>query len=76
MVTVSDTEVLRCRMPLVPVMVNGNVPLVLLVVTVIVVEPDAVTVGGLKLALAPLGKPLTLKLTVPLNPPEGVTVTV
>lgn len=57
-------------------MVNGKVPLVLLVVTVIVVEPDPVTVAGLKLARAPLGNPLTLKLTVLLNPPDGVTVTV
>jgi hypothetical protein len=45
-------------------------------VTVIVEEPDEVTVVGLKLADAPAGKPLALKVTEPLKPPEGVTVTV
>jgi len=57
-------------------MVNGNVPLVLPAVTVIVVVPGAVTVGGLKLAVAPLGSPLTVKPIVPLKPPDVVTVTV
>ena len=38
--------------------------------TLIVDEPVAVTEAGLKLALAPLGKPLALKSTVPLKPPE------
>jgi hypothetical protein len=45
-------------------------------VTVIVEVPDEVTEAGLKLADAPDGKPLALKVTEPLNPPEGVTVTV
>jgi hypothetical protein len=40
------------------------------VVTVMVVGPDP-----LKLAAAPAGSPLALNDTVPLNPPEGVTVT-
>ena len=31
---------------------------------------------GLKLALAPVGNPLALKLTLPVKPPEGVAVTV
>jgi len=31
---------------------------------------------GLNVAAAPAGSPDTLKLTVPVNPPEGVTVTV
>ena len=30
---------------------------------------------GFKVAVAPEGKPDTLKLTVPLDPPEGVTLT-
>ncbi len=76
MVTVSDTVVLCFRLPLLPVMVKGNVPLELPTVTVIVEEPDVFTDSGLKLALAPPGNPLTLKLTVPLKPPDGVTVTV
>ncbi len=48
----------------------------LLVVTVMVEEPEAFTDVGLKLAVAPEGSPVTLKLTVPVNPPDGVTVTV
>ena len=65
-------------MPLVPVMVNGKLPVgvVLAVVTVMVDEPDVVTDVGVKLAVAPAGSPLTPKVTVPVNPPDGVTVTV
>ena len=65
-------------MPLVPVIVNGYVPVgvVPAVATVIVDEPDVVTDAGLKLAVAPDGSPLALKVTVPEKPPEGVTVAV
>ena len=48
----------------------------MLVVTLIVDDPDVFTEAGLKDAEAPPGNPLTLKLTVPVNPPDGVTVTV
>jgi hypothetical protein len=52
----------------------------LLVVTVIVVLAavlaETVTDGGAKLAVAPVGRPVTLKLTVPEKPLTGVTVTV
>ncbi len=41
-----------------------------------VVEPEVFTVVGLKVAVTPEGSPLALKLTVPVNPPPGVTVTV
>jgi hypothetical protein len=63
------------RLPLVPVTVNVYPPLgvVELVVTVMVEEPEPVIGLGLKLALAPLGKPLALKATAPVKPPEGVT---
>jgi hypothetical protein len=44
-----------------------------LVVTVMVDEPEPVTEVGLKLALAPLGNPLAVKATAPLNPPDPVT---
>ena len=76
--TTSVTVVVCVRVPLVPVIVKGNVPVgvVLLVVTVIVEEPDVVTDVGLKLAPAPAGNPLALKVTVPVNPPDGVTVMV
>ena len=73
--TLSVTLVVRCSALLVPMIVSRNVPLVGLVLTVIVVEPLPVTLAGLKVALAPLGKPLTLNVTVLLNPGVGVTVT-
>ena len=70
-------DVVRCKLPLVPVIVKANVPLVALVavVTVIVVDPEVVTDVGLKLAVAPFARPATVNVTVPPNPPEGVTVT-
>src|SRR5215831_5913668 len=39
-------------------------------------EPEPVTELGLKLALAPVGKPLAVRPTTPLNPPDPVTVAV
>ncbi len=38
--------------------------------------PEPVTDVGLKILVAPLGRPLTLKLTLPVKPPDGVTVAV
>ena len=71
------TDVECVRLPLVPTMEIGKFPegVVNPVVTVMVEEPEPMTDAGLKLALAPLGKPVALKLTVPLNPIEGVIVT-
>ena len=76
--TTSVTKVVWLTVPLVPVIVNGKLPVgvVLAVVTVKVEEPDVVTDAGLKLAVAPVGSPLTLRFTVPVNPSVGVTVTV
>ena len=73
----SDTGTLCFRMPLVPVMVKVEVPLGVVPRVVIcrVEEPEPVTVDGLKVPVTLLGKPLTPKVTCPLNPPEGVTVT-
>jgi hypothetical protein len=64
--------------PLVPLIVSRKVPVgvVVLVLTVMVVEPEVVTEGGLKMPVAPAGKPITPKVTVPVKPPEGVTVAV
>ena len=76
LVTTRVTEAERCRLPLVPVIVNVNVPVLLPAFTVIVELPDVFTDVGLKLAVAPGGTPLTLNVTVPANPPDGVTVTV
>ncbi len=76
--TISVAVVVCVRLPLVPVMVSVELPVgvVLAVVTVMVVEPEPVTEEGLKLALASVGSPEALKLTDPLNPFDGVTVTV
>ena len=46
------------------------------VVTVRVLDPEPATVAGLKLAVAPAGSPLALRVTVPLNPFSGLTFTV
>ena len=77
-VIVRLTEVVGDRVPLVPVIVRVEVltGVVPLVVMVRVEVPEPVTVAGLKLPLAPEGRPLTLSATVPVKPPEGVTVTV
>jgi hypothetical protein len=48
-----------------------------LVVTLMVLLPEPLLIGfGLKLALAPEGSPVALKVTLPVKPPEGVTVAV
>ena len=44
--------------------------------TLSVDDPDPATDAGLKLPLVRRGSPLTLKLTLPLNPAPAVTVTV
>jgi len=68
----------RVRGELVPVTVRVELAaeVVLEVVTVIVEVPAPVMVAGLKLAVAPVGKPETLGVTVPLNPFTAVVVTV
>jgi hypothetical protein len=45
------------------------------VLTVKVEDPDGPTELGEKLAVAPEGNPVTLKLTLPVNPLDGVTLT-
>ena len=52
----------------------GDVVLKVLIVNVD--EPEPVTDPGANEALAPVGRPVTEKLTVALKPPLGVTVTV
>ncbi len=73
--TVSDIEVVLIKLPEVPVMVTGKVPVVavLLAVSVKVLEPAVL--AGLKEAVTPLGKPDADKLTLPVKPFCGVTVT-
>lgn len=63
---------------LVPIMVKVNVPAgVFLVVETVKTEfPPPVIEVGLKIPVAFAGKPLTLKVTTPLNPFCGLTVAV
>ena len=77
-VTASVTVVVWTRAPLVPVMVSVELPtgVFALVVTVMVDDPVPVTVVGLKLAVAPVGSPLTPKPVLPANPFCAVTVAV
>ena len=75
-VTIRVTEAECCKLPLVPVIVNVNVPVLFPALTVIVELPDVFTDAGLKLAEAPPFKPLTVNATVPAKVPDGVTVTV
>jgi hypothetical protein len=64
--------------PLLAVTVSDEVPagVLLPVSTVMVVDPLPVTVVGLKLAVAPAGRPEALKLTVPVKPFTAVVVMV
>jgi hypothetical protein len=66
------------RLPLVPVIVSGELPVVVapLVITVIVEVPLAVTVAGEKLAVASAGKLLAVNVTVPVKPFREPIVTV
>jgi hypothetical protein len=63
---------------LLPVTVNVYVPVGVVVPTDIVMvdKPDVVIEEGEKEAVALAGKPLTLKLTLPLNPLSGAALTV
>jgi hypothetical protein len=76
--TTSVTLTVRVSGPLVPRIVSGYVPGggVPLVATLSVVEPDVVSDVGAKDAVAPAGKPVTLKFTVPVNPVPGLSVAV
>jgi hypothetical protein len=68
--TASVTVVVCVKLPLAPVIVNVDVPTGVLpvVVTVNVELPVPVTVAGEKLAVAPVGNPLALSVTIPPNP--------
>jgi hypothetical protein len=78
-VCTTSVAVAECALaPLAPVTVSEEVaPGVDTVVATVIVElPAPVIVAGLKLAVAPVGKPLTVGVTVPLNPLIAVVVTV
>ena len=76
-VTTRVTEAVCVVVPLVPVMVNGKLPVgVVLLVVIVSVELPEVSGVGLNVPLAPAGNPLTVRSTLPVNPPLGVTVAV
>jgi hypothetical protein len=70
-VTVRAAVVAWLMLPLTPVIVSVDVPtgVELRVLTVTVEVPDPITVAGLKVAVAPVGNPVALRVTVPENPP-------
>ena len=65
----------KTGVPLLPVTVKGYVPRAVEELTVIVSAEELVAGFGLKLPVAPVGRPLTDKFTDELNPPVGVIVT-
>jgi hypothetical protein len=74
-VTVRAIVVVWLRLPLVPVTVTVAVPVAVLdAVKVRVLVP--VVDAGLKLAVTPVGRPLALSATDPVNPFDGVTMMV
>ena len=76
--TVKLTVVVWLRLPLVPLIVSVKVFLGVdpAVLTLSVELPEPAREVGLNVAVVFAGRPLALKVTVPLNPPDGVMVTV
>lgn len=74
--TVNESAVVPVVAPEVPVMVKDTVPVVAVPLAVRV-SVLVVLVGlGVKAAVTPLGNPVTLRVTLPVNPFCGVTVMV
>ena len=58
-------------------LIKGVAPVVLIVRVEFFEKASLrLTVAGLKTAVAPAGKPLALRITLPVKPANGVTVTV
>ena len=74
--TVSATVVEAVMVPEVPVIVMGNVPPSSVPSPVRVTTLLDVVVAGVNDAVTPAGRPEAAKLTIPVNPYNGVTVTV
>ena len=74
----SVTVFVWLRAPLVPLMVNVEVPLAALFCAVIrrVDVPEPEMLVGVNVAVVRFGNPVTLKLTVPLKPETAPIVTV
>jgi hypothetical protein len=77
-VTTNVTVVVCTKLPLVPVIVSVEVPAGVDREVAILSEllPEPLIDMGVKVAVAPVGKPLTEKVTVPLKPFKAVTVLV
>ncbi len=63
------------RLPLTPVSVTVYAPVGVLGLVVTESVEDAVAGFGLKLPVAPLGRPLVLRVTWSVKPPVGLIVT-
>ena len=74
--TVKEIVVVWVSEPDVPVMVTGKVPVVAVALAVKVTTLVEVVGFVPKVAVTPAGKPEAERVTLPVNPPEGVTVTV
>jgi hypothetical protein len=78
-ITFNVTMAVCVRAPLVPVMVTVELPVdVLAVVVMVRVEllPPGVIDVGLNVGVAPVGRPVALKVTAPVNPFNAVALTV
>jgi len=62
------SDVVRVKLPDVPVMVTVNAPVLDLLLAASVKLLIWVPFAGAKKAFIPVGKPVAVKLTVPLNP--------
>jgi len=78
LVTVRVTVAVCVSVPLVPVIVIVEFPagVILLVVIVSVEFPEVLTDVGANVAVAPVGKPVAARLTVPAKPFSAPIVTV
>lgn len=74
--TVRETDVLRDKAPETPVTVIVNVPRAAVLLADSVRVLVVVVLPGLNAAVMPLGRPEAERLTLPLNPLSGLTVTV
>lgn len=74
--TVRLTVVVCVKVPDTPLMVMVDVPVAAVAPTVKVSVLDEVVGFGLNAAVTPLGRPVALKVTLPVNPFCGTTVMV
>ena len=74
--TTSVAVVVRVKLPLTPVIVSVYVPTGVLVLVITESVAEVVAGFGVKLPVAPAGRPLAVNATWPVNPLIGVTATV